>query len=134
MSHDDDPLRAEHPGRPRPEQVLVIVLAIAGLVATLMLSALPMIAQVAFSPAFAIVIGAVNLAGYFTLIVVAAQSPLRWVTIRRVAGWMVGVGVLGAVVSLTAIESGSRGTSFLLAMSSLMAAVILLAGALTSRR
>ncbi|MFW0793224.1 hypothetical protein AAFP30_05380 [Gordonia sp. CPCC 205515] len=122
MSPDDE----SDPQRPAPQQVLVIVLALAGIVATLMLSTIPTLAGVAVDTGYAVVIGAVNVAGYVAMILVVAQSPLRWDLVRRIAAVMIVVDVLAAIASVTVLDSRTSGPSFLLAMSSVMAVVIVL--------
>lgn len=128
------PDEPEPPRRPAPQQVLVIVVALAGVVTTLMLSMLPLLAGVAVSSAFALVIGPVNVAGYITMILVAAQAPLRWAVIRRIATAMIVVSVVGASAAVTVLDSRTSGPSFLLAMSAMMAVVVVLAEFAVNRR
>lgn len=109
-------------------------MALAGVVTTLMLSTIPILAGVAVSSAFALVIGPVNVAGYVTMILVAAQAPLRWEVIRRIATAMIVVSVVGASAAVTVLDSHTSGPSFLLAMSAMMAVVVVLAEFAVNRR
>lgn len=121
---DPDP---DDPDRGRPldptsrESVLVITLALAGLMMTLATSTLPVIADVPRSGVFAVVDGAADTAGYLAMAAIAARPPVRWELVRRVGWAMIAVAVLGGV---WAAAAGS-GADFLLAMSGLMAVVVI---------
>ncbi|NDZ92908.1 hypothetical protein G3I13_19500 [Streptomyces sp. SID6673] len=124
MAADDDlPPRNSLGDKDSRERVLVIILALAGVMSTLALSVLPVLADVSHSPGFTALIGSVNTAGYLAIIVVAARSPLRWVLVRRSALVMVGFAVAAAVAAATILDENA-GPGFLLSMSALMAAVI----------
>ncbi|AZG47136.1 MFS transporter [Gordonia insulae] len=120
----DEPPRNSLGDKDGRERVLVIVLALAGAVSTLALSMLPVIAGVPHNPVFAALIGAVNTIGYLAIILIAAQSPLRWWLVRRVSLAMIGASVLAAIAAVTILDDSSGGSGFLLAMSALMAVVI----------
>ncbi|MXP21328.1 hypothetical protein GIY30_08180 [Gordonia sp. HNM0687] len=127
---DEQPRPSAPMDRDSRERVLVIILALAGLLMTLGMAVLPVIAGVPRGAVFGVVVGAGNAVGYLTMVAVATQSPLRWGLVHRAAWAVIGVSVIGAVWAVLA----SAGADFLLAMSGLMAAMVLVVSHLVRGR
>ncbi|MEO9329133.1 rhomboid family intramembrane serine protease [Gordonia aurantiaca] len=130
---DDDGLdrrsRFDEDGR---ERVLVVVLAVAGLVSTVVLAWVPSLVG-AVAGGSGVVVGASSAAGYLAMISLAVRPPMRWSPVFRVA-WIV-VGVCVAVALWSVFSPGEDSVaSFTAAMAGLMAGVVLIAGRAVRRR
>ncbi|MEE4024988.1 hypothetical protein V1Y59_18020 [Gordonia sp. PKS22-38] len=108
------------------ENVLVIIVGLVGTIATLALTTVPVLADVAYNAPFAIFVGAVNTCSYLGMVMLATQSPLRWELVRDLGLLVVIVSAIAAVWAVTAMDPATAGTAFLLAMSGLMGLVVLI--------
>ncbi|GAC69216.1 hypothetical protein GS4_23_00100 [Gordonia soli NBRC 108243] len=105
--------------------MLVIVFALVGLVQTLILTVLPFVADLPRSTVEAAFISGVNVVGYVSIALIAAQSLLQRRLLRIVALSMIGVTVATVALVLVWSDSGTNGTTVLVAMSTLMAVFVL---------
>ncbi|MYR07734.1 hypothetical protein GTV32_16130 [Gordonia sp. SID5947] len=133
MTDDDAADRGGLGDRDSRERVLVVVMALVGIVSTLALSSLPVVAGVAHGLVFGVVVGTVNVLGYLAIVVVAVQAPLRWDSVRRAAWVVIAVSVVGAVWALVS-DRAAGGADFLLAMSGLMAVLVVVTSHLVAER
>ncbi|GAB93769.1 hypothetical protein GORHZ_245_00070 [Gordonia rhizosphera NBRC 16068] len=107
------------------DRMLIAGLGLVGAISTIVLSAIPMTIGVDSSPVVVAMVGSVNTFGYVALVLLAARAPIVWGLVSRLCLLMVAISVLGAVVPMSMSGTAVAGTSFLVAMSSLMAFIIL---------
>lgn len=112
-------------GQAHLDRMLIVVLSLIGVATTIMLSALPATIGADTSPGIVALVGSVNTFGYVALALLATRAPLLWGLVCRLCLLVVTVSVLGAVVPMAMSDTSVAGTSFLVALSSLMAFVIL---------
>ncbi|RPA06168.1 hypothetical protein [Gordonia sp. OPL2] len=105
-------------------RVMIIILALAGIVQTVLLTVIPFVADVPQNVVFTTALGAFTTLGYLVAIGVAAQRPLHRALIRRVVLTIVGVSVVTTVLVYVWSDSAGNGNNVLIASSCFMALII----------
>lgn len=112
-------------GQAYQDRMLVAVLALVGAASTIVLSMMPVALGVNSSPTVIGVVGSVNTFGYVAIALLTARGPVVWSVVCRLCLLVVTISVIGVVASMITADTSVAGTSLLVALSSLMAFVIL---------
>lgn len=122
---DHSPYSGPLSGQAHLDRMLIVVLALVGAATTIVLSMMPVALGADSSPAVIGVIGSVNIFGYVAVALLAARGPVLWSLVCRLCLMVVAISAVGAVAPMAVSDTSVAGTSFLVALSSLMAFVIL---------
>jgi hypothetical protein len=105
-------------------RVMMIILALAGIVQTVLLTVIPFVADVPQNVVFTTALGAFTTLGYLVTIGVAAQRPLQRTLIRRVVLTIIGVSLVTTLLVYVWSDSADNGNNILIASSCFMALII----------